>query len=145
MPTAHNSILALDVGDKRVGVAVASLVARLPRPLTTLSRGDSFFKELEQIIAKEDIGEIVVGLPRGLDGQSTRQTVTTKDFVVQLRQQCGLPIQMQDEALTSRQAEAELTAQGKTPAKGEIDALAATYILEDFLVSYNKADTTEAA
>ena len=84
MPTP-NKILALDVGDKRVGVAIASPEARLPRPLTTLQRGENFFEELRQIIRAEAVGELVVGLPRGLDGQSTGQTVATERFVDELR------------------------------------------------------------
>jgi putative Holliday junction resolvase len=143
MPTAPRNILALDVGDKRVGVAIASLTARLPRPLTTLPRGDKFFEELKQIIQAEAVGEVVVGLPRGLDGQATGQTAATEQFIKQLRSECDLPVHLQDEALTSKQAEAELGSRGKTHAKADVDALAATYILEDFLASYNKIGNTE--
>lgn len=145
MPTTPSSVLALDVGDRRVGVAVASLAARLPRPLTTLQRGDGFFKELQRIIQAEEVGQLVVGLPRGLDGQSTSQTAATERFVAQLRDECDLPIHLQDEALTSKQAEHELAARGGPAAKGDIDALAATYILADFLASYNKASATDSA
>ncbi|HVX47863.1 MAG TPA: Holliday junction resolvase RuvX [Candidatus Saccharimonadales bacterium] len=137
MPATHNSILALDVGDKRVGVAVASVVARLPRPLVTVMRGKDCLKELSDIIDKEDAGEIVVGLPRGLDGQPTAQTEATESFVAELKKSIDLPVHLQDEAVTSRQAEAELNARGQSYEKGDIDALAATYILEDFLNGYN--------
>lgn len=137
---AHSSILALDVGDKRVGVAVASLVARLPRPLTTLQRSDGFFEELRRFIRSEEAGEIVVGLPRGLDGQPTRQTEATERFVAQLKRETGLPVYLQDEALTSKQAETELAGRKQTGAKGDIDALAAVYILEDYLAGYNSGD-----
>ena len=71
-PDPTGSILALDVGDKRVGVARASLIARLPEPLVTLKRGEQFFAELERIIDQEAVTGIVVGLPRGLNGQSGR-------------------------------------------------------------------------
>jgi putative Holliday junction resolvase len=82
-------------------------------------------------------------LPRGLDGQSTSQTSATEKFVDQLRGQVSLPIHLQDEALTSKQAEAELRSRGAGHAKADIDALAATYILQDFLTSYNKIGSTE--
>jgi putative Holliday junction resolvase len=137
MPATHNSILALDVGAKRVGVAVASLAARLPRPLTTLDRSEAFFDELQKIIAAESIGAIVIGLPRGLDGQHTEQTKATEAFVTQLKAQIDLPIRMQDEALTSKKAKAELEAKRAPHSKGDIDALAATYILEDFMAEYS--------
>ncbi len=143
MPTAPRNILSLDVGDKRVGVAIASLAARLPRPLATLLRGDNFFEELKQIIEAEAVGELVVGLPRGLDGQSTGQTVATEKFVEQLRGEVDQTIHMQDEALTSKQAEAELESRGAGHAKADVDALAATYILQDFLDSYSKIGSTE--
>lgn len=136
MPTPSN-ILALDVGDKRVGVAIASKEARLPRPLTTLQRGDNFFEELRQLVRTEEAGRIVVGLPRGLDGQTTAQTTTTERFVADLKQEVDLPVSLQDEALTSRQAEAELEGRGAAASKADIDALAATYILEDYLAGYN--------
>lgn len=131
-----SSILALDVGDKRVGVARASLIARLPEPLTTLQRGPAFFEELRRIMADEDAATLVVGLPRGLDGQTTAQTETTRAFVAELEQQIDRPVHLQDEALTSKKARAELDAGKKQYRRSDIDALAATYILEDFLTTH---------
>lgn len=136
MPTPSN-ILALDVGGKRVGVAIASTVARLPRPLTTLQRGDNFFDELRKVIEAEKANAIVIGLPRGLDGQETPQTKITTEFIEELRNRLDLSIHLQDEALTSKKAEAELQSRGSEHSKGDVDALAATYILEDFLNGYN--------
>jgi putative pre-16S rRNA nuclease len=130
---ATNSILGLDVGGKRVGVAVASLSARLPRPLVTLERNDGFFDELGDIIKAEDAEALVVGLPRGMEGQHTAQTDEVETFARSLSGHFGLPVHMQDEALTSKHAEAELEARGKPYVRGDIDALAATYILQDWL------------
>jgi putative Holliday junction resolvase len=130
--------LALDVGEQRVGVAVASLTARLPRPLVTLNRDNTFFKELQNIIEIENIEALAVGLPRGLDGQHTAQTRAVEAFTDELRKHCELPVHFQDEAVTSKQAEAELEARGKPYARGDIDALAATYILEDFLAGHKE-------
>jgi putative Holliday junction resolvase len=127
----------LDVGDKRVGVARASLAARLPEPLTTLQRGDAFFDELRKIIEAEAISALVVGLPRGLSSQETQQTQVTEDFVVELRKHINLPIHWQDEALTSQKAKAMLQSAGKQYQRADVDALAAAYILEDFLAEQN--------
>ena len=114
MPIAPSSVLALDVGSKRVGVAVASMIARLPRPLTTLEHNPDFFGELAKIITAENIGTIVVGLPRSLNGQHTAQTITVEDFTDKLRRQFpSVPIHFQDEALTSHHAEAELEHRGQ--------------------------------
>jgi putative Holliday junction resolvase len=133
MPTAHTSVLGLDVGDKRVGVAVATLAARLPRPLTTLERSEGFFEALEALVRSEDAGALVVGLPRNLRGEHTDQTRSVEKLVQQLQERIGISIHLQDEAATSKQAEAELEARKKPYAKGDIDALAATYILQDWL------------
>lgn len=134
-PNSTGSILALDVGDKRVGVARASLIARLPEPLTTLQRGETFFEDLQRVISDEDAVALVVGLPRGLDGQTTTQTKTTEAFVAELKRHTDRPVHLQDEALTSKKARAELDAGKKQYRRGDIDALAATYILEDFLAA----------
>lgn len=144
-PDPTSSVLALDVGDARVGVAATSLVACLPRPLTTLQRGDDFYDELQQIIKTENITTIVVGLPRGLAGQRTAQTTTVENFVTELHQHIDLPIAMQDEALTSQKALAELETSGKPYQKADIDALAATYILEDYLAEHSVVGEPETA
>lgn len=134
MPTAPRSVLGLDVGDRRVGVAAATLASGLPRPLTTLPQGNDFFAALERIIKDENADIVVIGLPRGLDGQATGQTRTAEAFGQELQERFSdLPVYFQDEAVTSKQAEAELKAKGKTYTRDDVDALAATYILEDWL------------
>lgn len=133
MSKALDAVLALDVGGKRIGVAVASLIARLPRPLITLENNETFLPALKDIIEVEGIGAIVVGFPRGLQGQHTAQTKEIEDFTHQLREQFAMPICFQDESVTSKKAEAELRARGGRYERGDVDALAATYILEDFL------------
>jgi putative Holliday junction resolvase len=135
-PKTTGTILALDVGDKRVGLARASSIARLAEPLTTLQRGETFFTELERIMSQETVTAFVVGLPRGLSGQETQQTEATESFVAELKERFELPVYLQDEALTSKKALAELEAGKKNYRRGDIDALAATYILEDFLASH---------
>lgn len=128
-----NTALALDVGTKRIGVAVASLIARFPRPHTTLINDENFIENLNALIKNEGAGVLVVGLPRGMNGQDTDQTRYVQEFVARLQKTVTLPVHFQDEALTSVKAEAELDARGKMYQKGDIDALAAMYILEDFL------------
>lgn len=131
-----NSILALDVGESRIGVAVANTVARLPRPLTTLANTDDVWQVIRELAATESADTVVVGLPRNLSGQDTAQTAYVRDFVSGAG---DLKVVFQDEALTSKKAEAELRQRGKDFAKGDIDALAATYILEDYLLIHQEA------
>jgi putative Holliday junction resolvase len=139
MLKTHKSVLGLDVGSKRIGVAVASLAARLPRPLATLEWNEGFFAALDDIVKTEEAGDLVVGFPRGLEGQHTAQTEAIEDFAAKLRKHCDLPVHMQDEALTSENAKTELEARGKPYARGDVDALAATYILQDWLAGHREA------
>jgi len=131
--TTNNTIIALDVGERRVGVALVDMRARLPHPLTTLERGETMMAQLQDIIREHRVGKVVVGLPRGLDGQHTAQTHAVEAFAVELSHATSLPLYSQDEAVPSRQAEEELKGRGKPYKKGDIDALSATYILEDFV------------
>ena len=133
MQTRPSSILALDVGAARIGVASASLLARLPSPLTTLKNEGDIAANIKHLAEEHGAAGIVVGLPRGLDGQHTAQTLATEEFASALKKVVDVPLYWQDEALTSAKAEAELHARGKPYSKGDIDALSATYILEDFL------------
>jgi len=129
----RQTILALDVGEKRIGVAVADAELRFASPLLTLANDDNVWQELEKIIEGQHSVLVVVGLPRGLDGQETAQTKYAEVFMQRIRANLGVPVRAQDETLTSVKAEEELRARGNTYEKGEVDALAATYILEDYL------------
>jgi putative Holliday junction resolvase len=133
MSEIATSVLALDVGTKRVGLALTSLAARLPKPYRTLIRDENFLDKLQIVIKDENVDRLVIGLPRGLNGQATAQTTSTENFVTELTKTIDLPIHFQDEAVTSKQAEAELQARQKPYVPGDIDALAATYILEDYM------------
>lgn len=133
MPTTPSSILALDVGEQRVGVAYASMAARLASPLTTLPNDASFMPRLQALIAERAVDTVVVGLPRGLEGQSTPQTEQVRAFADNLQKRTQLPVILQDEALTSVKAEQELRGRRRAYTKEDIDSLSATYILEDYL------------
>lgn len=132
--------LALDVGAKRIGVAVARLEVGIASPLVTLTNDETVWERLQQLVDEHDTGTFVVGLPRGLDGQETDQTRETETFMAELRARVGLPVHAQDEAATSLKAEEELKARKKPYGRGDIDALAATYILEDYLREREETD-----
>lgn len=127
------SILALDVGEKRIGVALANPIARIASPLTTLMAGDDLYLTIDKLVKQHDIVTIVVGLPRNLNGDDTQQTKLVRVFADELKNKTTAAIVFQDEALTSRQAEDELRRRDKPFQKADIDALAATYILTDYL------------
>ena len=137
-----SSVLALDVGTVRIGVALADTVARLPRPLLTLPNDDHFMTRLHQIIIDEAVSALVIGLPRSLNGNDTDQTRLVREFVDSWQASVNLPINYQDEALSSARAKEELLARGKPYQKGDVDALAATFILDDYFLH---SAITEAA
>ena len=131
-----NNILAVDVGSIRVGVALTRAGISIPVALKTLSRAEAdFWQQLLNLIQEHDVGQLVIGLPRGLDGQETAQTGLVRAFGQELATHTTLPIEWQDEALTSVKAETTLKNSAKPYNKADIDALAACYILEDYLNS----------
>lgn len=127
-----NTVMALDVGQKRIGISTANLVTKIASPLTTISVDGTELNIIEQLIKEHEVQTLVVGMPRGLEGQETSQTEKTRKFAQEL-QGLGYEVHLQDEALTSVKAKEELNQRKKPYSKHEVDSLAATYILEDFL------------
>lgn len=127
------TFIGLDFGASRIGMAIADTNSRLPRPLPAINNDDQILKVLQKIIDDNKVKQIIIGRPRSLEGLSTHQTEVVQQFVEQLRKSIDIQVKMQDEAVTSKKAEAELIARGKPFTKGDIDSLAAVYILEDYL------------
>lgn len=127
-----SNIMALDIGEKRVGVAMASHIARLPHPVKTVLY-EQAFSEIDGLIKTESVDTIVVGLPLNRDEAPTKQTEFTQEFIKKLKDHVAVPIETCSEALSSIRAKQELEARGVAYQKGDIDALAATYILDDYL------------
>lgn len=128
-------LMALDVGTKRIGVALADSFIRIAIPFTTVEVNDDVESAVEQIIeiiSKEEIDILVVGLPRNQSGEETPQTAYTKEFVKNFEYSVD-KICFQDESLTSIQAEDRLKSYGKPYSKGDIDMNAASIILQDYL------------
>ena len=133
MTGTHGTVMALDVGAARIGVATASTIARLSSPHGIVANDEHVWQTLTALCDQLDVVQLVVGRPRGLNGQETEQTAYCETFARELAARTDLPVSLIDEAVTSRQAEAELRARGKRYDKGDIDALAAVYILDDYL------------
>ena len=132
-------ILALDLGEKRIGVALSDALGLTAQGLTVLSRQD-LKRDLEQIIAlaeKHAVQEIVIGLPRHMDG---RLGEGAKDVVLwtrELEERLGLPVHHVDERLTTLQAERVLLEADVSRRKRRqvVDKMAAMLILQGFLDS----------
>lgn len=130
--------IALDVGEKRIGVAVADDSVRIAVPLDTVEvNGSELTKILEHII-REEADKIIVGYPRNQAGEPTAQSAFVEAFADRLAVTSpDLPeIIFQDESLTSVHAEQNLKATGKPYQKSDIDANAAALILQDYLERY---------
>ncbi len=130
------NLIALDVGEKRIGVAAATGSVRIAIPLTTLDVDGTEIEEIAKIIANDDIDTIVVGYPRNQSGDATAQTAYAQAFAEQLKDMVP-KIVFQDESLTSVMAEDQLKADGRPYTKGDIDARAAAIILQDYLEQYS--------
>ena len=118
--------LALDVGDRRIGLAVGDDVHGLSRPLRTLLRRSVVkdLAELERIARDEHIDALVIGLPLTLRGEEGHQAERVRRFAT-AAEKLGLPVRLYDERHTSSEAEIR--------GAKDIDAGAATILLEDFL------------
>lgn len=125
------SILALDVGEKRIGLASASTDTKIAVPYTTIMVDGEELAKIHQIIEDLKPTVIVVGRPRNQSGETTDQTKSVEDFVQ--RMGGNIRVVYQDESLTSVMAEERLKSQNKSYEKGDIDACAAAIILEDYL------------
>jgi len=126
------SLVCLDVGEKRVGVAVGNSVIRIAVPLETINVDGNEVNAIEKIINDEDADILVIGYPRNQSGEATAQTKFVTDFAVKLSN-FNIKIVFQDESLTSVIAEQRLKSYKKPYNKSEIDAIAATIILQDYI------------
>jgi putative Holliday junction resolvase len=129
--------LGIDFGLKRVGLAVTDPDGRMALPYATLVREDnaSLFSRLADIVATERIQAIVLGLPRGLEGQETIAVRQVRNFAATLQKHIAVPVHLVDESLTTTEAEQRLREAGVPPARRKhlVDQQAATIILESFL------------
>lgn len=131
------NFLALDVGTKRIGVAVASTSLRIAVPATTVEVDGNEIDVIKKLIRRDSIDTVVIGYPRNQAGEATAQTEHAVAFAEKLKD--TVRIEFQDESLTSVMAEERLKASGKAYEKGDIDAQAAAIILQDYLELHHAA------
>lgn len=147
----RQSILAVDYGRARIGLALADSETRLPRPLSTMERinRNEDMRRLRELVREHGVKQIVVGLPLRLDGTHGEMAEEVERFAQRVRKQIGVPVEMVDERLTSWEAERlmeeiqgrfirdEKLGSNKKPknvqAKMTVDAVAAAVILKEYL------------
>jgi putative Holliday junction resolvase len=145
---APRRILGIDLGERRIGVAVGDLDTGVATPLTTLSRGRSIAQDalvISRLASEQRATGLVVGLPLDMDGGEGLQAIRTREWAVAVGGVTGLPVRFRDERLSSERAERRVG----TPARGRsggpptaaqrdghrarIDREAAVLILQDEL------------
>jgi putative Holliday junction resolvase len=123
-----SDILGLDLGLKRTGVARINLIAKIAEPLQPiLMDGTDLVSEVQGLIAKHNACGVVVGLPRGLEGQETEQTAWALKITSELEKALEEPVFSIDEALTTKFAE------DRAKTGESVDSVAAGILLEDFV------------
>lgn len=131
--------MALDVGDKRIGVAVSDALLMTAQSRPTLERKD-FSKDIDalrRIIAEDDVCKVIVGLPLHMDGSESRQSKKVAQFASDLERNLNIPVVFWDERLTSFAAEQHLEEMGLNwrQRRKQIDKIAAMIILQNYLDS----------
>jgi putative Holliday junction resolvase len=131
--------MALDVGGRRIGVALSDTTRVLASPLMTLRAEprDRVLSEIAALVLRHEVAEVVVGLPLTLSGEIGPQAHVIQLFVERLKGVLTAPIHLLDERLTTVAAERMMVDLGMRPEqrKARIDEVAASIILQDFLDS----------
>ena len=138
--------LGLDIGDKRIGVALSDPEGILASPFTVVDYEDASaaIKAITSIIDEQRVGRIIVGLPRSMDGTLGRQAEKVREFTQKLAEQIEIPVEYRDERLTTVMAQRLKQASGgkKTREKARSDAQAAALILQSYLDEGRESELT---
>jgi putative holliday junction resolvase len=145
-------LLGLDVGDRRIGVAVSDVMGRTAQPIFTLVRTNrrEDLRSLARVLRKHECTAIVVGNPLYMSGDLSPQAIKAQAFARMLHDELHLPVHLWDERLTTTEAHRHLHASGRPGAahRQVIDQVAAVLILQGYLdARANQAmrDAAEAA
>lgn len=128
-------ILALDVGEKKIGLAIGDTDTRMAfvRPAVLVESWDAVWEPLAQTIREAQVTSILVGLPLNDDGSVGPQAERTQQFVLELEERFDLPVVTRDERHSSQAVQREQRTAGQRLARGEEDSLAAQLLLESYL------------
>ncbi len=130
-------LLALDVGERRIGVAVSDSLGILASPLTTINRSseERDSRAVLDLAAEHEVGGIVVGIPYSLSGERGPQALAVERFRDALAARAGVPVIDQDERYSTVEAERLLRETGVEPSRdrARVDAAAAAVVLQSYL------------
>lgn len=130
-------ILGIDYGDARTGIAISDLLCSIVGSTTVIHsrRPEKTLEEICKIVQENEIGEIVMGLPRNMDGSEGPRAELCREFAQQVEEAAGIPVKLWDERRTTVEAHnilSEHNYHGKKR-KNTVDAVAASLILEGYL------------
>jgi putative Holliday junction resolvase len=131
-------VLGLDLGARRIGLAISDQAARIALPEGYLDRKglEKDLDALQALVSERAVTCIVVGLPRRLDGSEGAGAEAARRFAAALSEKTALPVELQDERLTTAEAERilrEAPARQRRGRKQKLDAMAATLLLDTYL------------
>jgi putative Holliday junction resolvase len=133
-------VMALDVGDRRIGVAISDPSGLIARPLTVIARRSNLqaAETIRELAERNGVELVVVGVPLQEENHGGLQAIKTLAFARFLRKQLSLPIETWDERFSTADAEREMIAQGirRSRRREMLDAAAAAVILDDWLNSH---------
>ena len=136
IPTSGRA-MGLDVGERRIGVAIADELGLIASPLTVVTRRPGDLLEIRDLAREKGVDRVVVGLPMGLSGREGPQAAAVREFAEELRAVLAESPRLVfwDERLTTAVAERALRERGgrRNRQKGEVDAMAAAVILQGYL------------
>ncbi len=134
-------LLAIDHGDKRMGIAASDPLGMMAHPLEFIPSEpfDEFLIRLKEILAERETEQIIVGMPRNMDGSIGPQALKVEDFVAVLKKSVTVSVRTWDERLTTVMAEDKLREAGVSvrDAKKKVDASAAAVMLQDYMDSFS--------
>ena len=139
------TILAVDYGRRRIGLAVSDALALTARPLAIVPRTNrsAAFRTLREISRQHNVGLIIVGCPIHLSGNASDLSEEATRFASRLRKELGLPVEMVDERLTTWQAKQIFASHGASSTQDKsLDARAAAVFLQDYLNERSGRSTT---
>jgi putative holliday junction resolvase len=144
----HGRVLGIDYGARRIGLALSDATGLLARAWKTVERlgnpgqvATALAREIATLASEDDgLSAVVLGLPRRLNGEPTDATATVLALADRLREAVNLPVVLQDERLSSHEAESLLAQREKDwrKRKAMLDAAAAAVILQDYLDSCSR-------
>ena len=138
-------LMGLDYGSKTIGVAISDELGMTVQPIETIERsGENKLRKslarISEIVKEKNIQKIVVGLPVNMNGRRGERAARTLEFVKKLKTRVDIPIVMQDERLTTVEADEILSESGvkKEERKRYIDSIAASIILREYMENENE-------